>query len=846
MFGRAAKTASQGGLDRPAGLDRKVALARAALWWEATWRALWPVAAITGLFVAVALLDVLPRLPGWLHALVLLGFVAALAAAAWRAVRALVLPGPAAGRRRLEQASELQHRPLLALDDELATGAQDWASAALWRAHRRRLLAQVARLRVGLPRPGLVRLDSLALRTLVILLLFVGLAVGREEWAARLASAVTPSLALGPPAAPASLTVWIDPPDYTRLPPLYLDPAAGSAPGEGSPPAESSNPAEDGTLAEVGAKPVEIPLGSTILAQVQGGRGVPQLDLGVGAEAFGQVAADTYEITRVLDSGERLVVVQDKQTLADWPVRILPDAAPDIVYLSPPSRTQRQILRLEYQAEDDYGLVEVSAEIRRVDKPEAAPLEIELLLPGAGLRQAENASYHDLTPHPWAGMAVDITLRAVDALGQVGRSDPARTVLPERIFNHPVARALVELRKQLTLDPGARLPIVRRLNQLYSRPEHFFHDVVVALAMRIAERRLIYDSSAAAITQVQELLWDTALHIEEGELAIAERDLRELYEELMRALAEGAPDQEIEELMDKLSQALERYMQALAEQMQERLAQGAEPQPLPPNAQLIPSERLQEMLQRARELARSGAREAARDLLARLQDLLENLQSAPFAQMQDQNGESAWQMMNEMESLMQRQQELLDRSHQRAQERPGGEQGEGQRGGDPNGENYRDSLAQESLRRDLGEVMRRLGDALGEIPRPLGRAEQAMRDARRALEHGEPSNAVGPQTRALDQLMQGMQSMAESFMEQMGNNQQAGSGPLGVNPGQNRDPLGRDSGNMGPEALEGVQIPDEMELRRAREILDELRRRRGQRTRPPQELDYIDRLLQQF
>ena len=33
---------------------------------------------------------------------------------------------------------------------------------------------------------------------------------------------------------------------------------------------------------------------------------------------------------------------------------------------------------------------------------------------------------------------------------------------------------------------------------------------------------------------------------------------------------------------------------------------------------------------------------------------------------------------------------------------------------------------------------------------------------------------------------------------------------------------------------------------RAREILQELRRRRGQRQRPPVELDYLDRLLEQF
>jgi Flp pilus assembly CpaE family ATPase len=43
-----------------------------------------------------------------------------------------------------------------------------------------------------------------------------------------------------------------------------------------------------------------------------------------------------------------------------------------------------------------------------------------------------------------------------------------------------------------------------------------------------------------------------------------------------------------------------------------------------------------------------------------------------------------------------------------------------------------------------------------------------------------------------------------------------------------------------------VQIPDEMELRRTREIVDELRRRRGERERPTLELDYLDRLLDQF
>ncbi|MCH7795602.1 MAG: DUF4175 family protein, partial [Proteobacteria bacterium] len=161
-------------------------------------------------------------------------------------------------------------------------------------------------------------------------------------------------------------------------------------------------------------------------------------------------------------------------------------------------------------------------------------------------------------------------------------------------------------------------------------------------------------------------------------------------------------------------------------------------------------------------------------------------------------------------------------------------------------ENRADSLSQEALRRELGEMMRRLGEALGDIPRPLGRAEQSMRDARDALDAGRAGDAVRPQTRAIDQLQQGMQAMAEQFMEQMGSMARRGMGQVGGQPGRGRDPLGREAGNGGLEALEGVQIPDQMEIRRTRRILDELRRRRGEHRRPPLELDYIDRLLRRF
>jgi hypothetical protein len=61
-----------------------------------------------------------------------------------------------------------------------------------------------------------------------------------------------------------------------------------------------------------------------------------------------------------------------------------------------------------------------------------------------------------------------------------------------------------------------------------------------------------------------------------------------------------------------------------------------------------------------------------------------------------------------------------------------------------------------------------------------------------------------------------------------------------------RDPLGRPMSSEGTYDQGDVKIPDENILQKSRQILDELRRRAGERSRPPIELDYIERLLRRF
>jgi hypothetical protein len=62
----------------------------------------------------------------------------------------------------------------------------------------------------------------------------------------------------------------------------------------------------------------------------------------------------------------------------------------------------------------------------------------------------------------------------------------------------------------------------------------------------------------------------------------------------------------------------------------------------------------------------------------------------------------------------------------------------------------------------------------------------------------------------------------------------------------NRDPFGRPMSSNNLFDQGDVQIPDASILQKSREILDELRRRAGERARPMIELDYIERLLKRF
>ncbi|HVM81126.1 MAG TPA: TIGR02302 family protein [Stellaceae bacterium] len=795
-------------------LARRVALARGALFWERCWPEFALALGVIGLYLVGALFDLPALVPGWLHAAALAILAMLLAWALWRAVRALRLPGESEGRRRLEAASGLAHRPLAAVTDRLAGGAGDPVAMALWEAHRARMSKRLRGLRVGLPLAGFLRRDPYALRAALAIALVIGVLDAGRDSGERVLRALVPDFSFSPGAAASvSLDIWITPPDYTGEAPLFLQRDA----------------AKD---------PIPVPTGSTVLAQVHGGSEPPRIEVGGKATDFAAIDAANFKGSATVTAGDKLAVTQAGRTLGSWPIRIVPDQPPAIAFVGEPKKTARDALRIEFKATDDYGVETAKAVIHRVGGAPDEAIELELPLPGLHLKEARNANFYDLTPHPWAGLPVEIHLEATDAINQVGKSETITLTLPERVFHHPMARALIEQRRELTVHPGDRDVVAETLSDLSLRPAFFDEDKVVYLGLRMSSLRLQRDDPKTAIPAVQQLLWDLAVRLEDGHTTMAQRDIRDLMQALQQAIARNAPDAEIERLTKELKEAIDRYLKALAENMQRQNPDGKDLPPIDPS-RLMSDRDLQRMLDRARELARNGAKDAARDLLSQLQNMLENLRMAQPRQMPGQGNEA----MRSLQQLQSRQQSLLDRTFRQSRQ--------GQRGKPQPGQGQGEASEQEALRGMLNDLMRQFGQQ-GDVPQSLERADRAMGDAAQALRRGAPGEAVGPETEALDALQQATKELLDQMTSAFGGPGGTGDLPDGVMPNADRDPLGRPSGDSAEGTYTdgrlrmGNNPVDSFGLERAKEILEELRRRAGETARPETERDYIDRLLRRF
>ncbi len=828
-------------------------------------RAFWPFWSLALLTLALMMLGVHETLPLealWSGAVLL---ALGLAGSLFWGLRRFRLPRRAEALDRLDRT--LPGRPITALADTQAIGAGDAASQAVWKAHVARMAEKVAGARPVRPDLRVSARDPYALRYVAVLAFAVALLFGSFLRVATVTEVVGPGgtvVATGP-----SWEGWVEPPAYTGKPSLYLN--------------------------DIPPGPFSVPEGSRVTLRLYGEVGELTVSETVSAR-LGEVpsAAEASQNFTVAQGGTLSI---DGPGGASWEIGVTPDAPPEIAALGEPERGLTGEMRQNFRVSDDYGVragrAEITLDLAAVDRrygltPDPEPREaivLDLPMTISGDRASfEDVLIENLAQHPWATLPVTLALFAEDELGQTGSSAPAQVVLPGRRFFDPLAGAIIEMRRDLLWNRTNARRAAQVLRAVSHRPDDVFDDEGAYLQLRVLVGRL-ESAAAAGLTDAQQeemaqVLWDIALLIEDGSLADALERLREARERLEEAMRNGATDEEIAELMQELREAMQEYMRQLAEQQQNDGTDQAQDQQ---QGQEITGDQLEALMERLQQLMEEGRMDEAMALMERLAEMMENMQVT-----QGEGNSPGQQAMEGLADTLREQQELSDETFGDLQEQFGqdgqqgdGQQGEGQQNGrmpgqngpegqgrepgegqgqgqpqgqdGPGGEATREGLAQRQrdLRRELQRQEGNLpgaGTPEGDSARDsLGRAGEAMDDAEEALREDDLAGALDSQSEAIEALREGMRDLGEMMAQQQDQQGQQGEAEgQANNDGRRRDPLGRVPGAEGEIGTDEEMLQGEDVYRRARELLDIIRRRSSDQTRPDAELDYLRRLLDRF
>ena len=813
-------------------IGRAISRARLALFWERLWPRLVPPFSVVGLFALISWFGFWPGLPDWLR-YATLAFFSLAGLASLYPLLGLRWPSRADALARVENQTGAPHRPATGFFDKLAGANPDPATRAIWEAHRARLVAGFATLKSGTPSPGLPRRDPYGLRFLLLILLVVAFvfAGGRFD---RLTDPFRGggAAALAETGAAVRIDAWATPPDYTGRPSILLT----------------------ADLANRDGADIAVPQGTEIIIRIAGDE--------AGTMMVAATASAVVEQPRLAEGpreyrvsvGEDLAVSvgTDGDPVRSWSFDVIPDMAPTIAITGGPERASGGGLQVGYAFADDYGVTDAWGVFTlAAPVPGAQPLvdapALALVIPRSDPRQGEAVTVRDLSSHPWAGLDVDLTLAAADAIGQIGLSDTRTLVLPGRLFTNPLAQQLISQRQALALDSRQADNVALAVGRLSEWPETL-QDLGTFLAMRSAYYRIRNARNEDELRAFLDYLWEIAIAIEANPLADAAAELQAAADALREALERGASDAEIAELTENLRAAMQQYMQTAlssgAMQGQARPAEAIE-------TEVIRPDDLEGMLEEMEEFAQTGNRAAAEQLLNQIERMMQNLELTNIDGMQREM-QLGQEQLDDLGFLMQQQQQLMDETFELQQQQNAPI-------GNPRTEEEAAALLEELAERraelqqradelarqqrqiqaQLGQLMERMagnGEEMFELPD----AERNMAEAGERIVEGQLGPAVNDQAEALAQ----MQATAEALAEQMA---EGGNGPQ-INPdGQPpQDPFGRTPPLQGDRFGDNVEVPTEIDRQTARQILEVIRQRLEERGRPQIELDYLERLIELY
>ena len=738
---------------------------------------------------------------------------------------------------RLDQG--FKNRPASSFADPLALATYDPLTEALWQKHRAQLAALIMQLSCAPPRIIMSGLDPWALRHLAVLILMTGFFAAGSERPARLwaATSFQPQLST---AIAVREDGWIDPPAYTQVAPIMLDLA---------------------TLKDGDQPLYKIPTGSILVLRRSGGDTISTTAKGplVLIPNEKNIPQHDHDLHFKINGDAQLQVALLGRRSVDFHFTALPDRPPTIKLIKAPVAEGQEPLSITYGWQDDYGIAQGFVDITGIVEDGQIIRHPPLLdPPRAALsfmpdqRRGETKQPLGYEEHLWSGLTVEARLSVHDDVQQNGLSETFRFTLPQRLFTHPLARALDEQRKLLVRAPHQQKKVLMALEALMVAPDLFTPQFGPYLGLNRARRWLSRPADKARLIETAQWLWDMAVMIETEGSDDAQKALQAAQAALKEAIAREAPAHELKQLSEAVRQAMNRLLLALTDQMRKQdpsqndLSKREGGQTITPQDLSALMDKLDQAMQR-------GDQEEALRLLEQLRQITRNLQTArPDGQASPSDQQRA---LGALQDMTRDQQNLRDKTYreglerQQDRQRPRSEQK-----ADPDGPLSDLENNQKSLRDKL-DTLRRGMQQNGADQDGFADADSAMREAEEALKQGQESEALDAQNRAIQGLRQGTDQLAKYLRQQNGDSdtgqnqeeadRQNGQGDNGQN-GNGRDPLGRPLPSQGSNDRarmqgDGLQSAPEQ---RARALLEELRRRLGELDRPQAEIDYLKRLLQ--
>ncbi len=854
------------------------------MWAERITRAFWPFWSVV--FVALGLLmlglqDFAPVEAVWAGGVVTVG------AGLWALVSGLrQFRAPLVDEAEARLDARLKGRPLQTLRDAQAIGEADPASRAVWEAHQARMAARAAGATAVAPDLRVSQRDPFALRYIAVLLLATALLFGSIWRVGSVTDAAGNGAAL---ASGPTWEGWVEPPAYTGLPTLYL--------------ADQSDQLEIPEGSRITLR-LYGEVGALTIAETVSGRTEDLPAASDPAQSFdvatdGQLTIDgpggrSFDVA-VLQDNPPLVQVAEGLEVSAMGEMSFPFRAQDDFGI----RSGEAVISLDLAAVDRrYGLARAPEEREDIVVP--------LPMPITGAREEFiETLIENFSEHPWSNLPVRFTLKVTDDLEQSSEPAEVEMALPGRRFFDPLAASLIEQRRALLWTRENAADVAQVLRAVTHDADNVFRSATQYLRMRTIQRRLetfaAFDMTVEQRDEIAQALWDLAVILEDGDINDALARLQRAQDRLEEAMRNGASDQEIAELMQELREATDDYLRQLTQQAQRDAEQNGQQQgqQQSPGEQMEMSQNdLQEMMDRIQELMEQGRMAEAQEALRQLQELMENMQVTQGQQGQGQ-GSPGQEAMEGLAETLREQQGLSDQAFRDLQEQfnPGANQGEsqgnqGRNGGQGQGESHEGQQGQgqgqnsqgqqgqpgqpgqqgqqgqqqgqgqgeqglegqladrqQALRQELERQRNGLpgaGSEAGDAAREaLEEADRAMRGAEDALRQDDLPEAIDRQADAMDALREGMRNLGEMMAEQQQGQGEQGNQQSAQNPTGN-DPLGRTPGSEGNMSSNENLLQGEDVYRRARELLDEIRRRTGDSERPDIELEYLERLLDRF